>query len=171
MHEMTASIDEERAAPPRIPDTELIDQRGQSVRFYSDVMKGHIVVINTIFTTCTTICPPMGANYAKLQKILRTQGATNVKLISISVDPLVDTPERLTKWAGNFGAGPEWTLLTGTRSNVQTVLKALRVFAADKNEHTSMVLIGDDTGTNWVRTNALASPARLAELALSRKGP
>ncbi|HEY3839086.1 MAG TPA: SCO family protein [Bryobacteraceae bacterium] len=157
---------------PRIPDVELINQHGQKVHLYSDLIKGHTFIINTIFTTCTTICPRMGSNYSSLQKILKARGAHNINLISISIDPLVDTPERLRRWSETFGAAPEWTLLTGTRSNVDTVLQALRLFAADKNEHTSMVLIGDESGTSWTRADALTAPSRLADIVLAtRKTP
>src|SRR6267143_3018513 len=74
-----------------IPDTELIDQNGQKVRLYSDLVKGRkVVVINTLFTTCTTICPLIGFRLVRLQKALDGYTAQNYSLISISVDPVVD---------------------------------------------------------------------------------
>src|SRR5215471_11601011 len=68
-----------------IPDVELVDQSGKKVHFYSDLVKGKVVAINTIFTTCTTICPVMGANFARLSRLLSEEGKLN--LISISIDP------------------------------------------------------------------------------------
>src|SRR5882724_5212953 len=50
-----------------IPDVELVNQRGERVHFYTDLVKGKAVAIQTIFTTCTTICPPLGARWSQLQ--------------------------------------------------------------------------------------------------------
>src|SRR5258708_38794481 len=57
--------------PPRIPDVELVNQRGEKIHFYSDLMKDKVVAINTIFTSCTTICPLAGTNFSQLQKMLK----------------------------------------------------------------------------------------------------
>ncbi|NIT75738.1 MAG: SCO family protein, partial [Thermoplasmata archaeon] len=75
-----------------IPDTVLLDQEGQEVRFYSDLVEDRVVAINFIFTTCTTICPPMGANFGKLQKMMGERVGRDFQMISVSVDPAVDTP-------------------------------------------------------------------------------
>jgi len=148
-----------------IPDVALVNQRGETVHVYSDLIKGKTVVINTIFTTCTTICPLMGANFASLRKILDTQGQRKVNLISISIDPVADTPARLEEWQHRFGqTGPGWTLLTGSKSEVDRLLKALRIFTADKLDHAPIALIGGDNRADWVRASALMSPSRLAEL-------
>src|SRR3954447_5564908 len=117
-----------------IPDVVLVNERAERVHFYSDLVKGRVVAINTIFTTCTTICPIMGANFARLQKVLGDAGKQGVTLISISVDPAVDTPERLDQWMRGFGeVGGRWTALTGPKEDVDRLLKALQVFTSDKN--------------------------------------
>jgi protein SCO1 len=152
-----------------IPDIELLNQHGEKVRFYSQLIQGKVVAINTIFTTCTTICPPMGISFSRLRKLLADHASQDVNLISITVDPEVDTPERLDKWSRQFGEmGPGWTLLTGSKADVDTLLKALRILTADKQEHQPVVLIGGDQGGDWVRASALLPPARLAELIRTR---
>jgi protein SCO1 len=145
----------------KIPDVSLIDQDGKPVRFYSDLVKGKVVAMNFVFTTCTTICPPMGANFAKLQKLL---AGKNVQLISVSVDPAIDTPERLKAWARKFGAGPGWTLVTGGKEEVNRLLKALGVYTGGVADHSPLVLLGNDAGHRWTRAYGLAAPAKLAEL-------
>src|ERR1035438_4950009 len=84
--------------PLLVPDCVLLNQNGERVRFYSDLVRGKVVVINSIFTTCTTICLPMGANFARLQALLGDHMGREVNLISISVDTLTDTPELLRAW-------------------------------------------------------------------------
>jgi protein SCO1 len=156
----------------RVPDVELVNQDGKRVRFYSDLVTGKIVAINTIFTTCTTICPLMGANFAKLSKLLSGEGAGKLSLISISIDPAEDTPERLKQWARGFGeTGSEWTLLTGAKSEIDGLLKALQIFTADKQDHAPLVLIGGEGASDWVRASALLPPARLADLIRARLAP
>jgi protein SCO1 len=146
-----------------IPEVSLLNQEGQEVRFYSDLVKGKVVAINFVFTTCTTICPPMGANFAGLQRLLRNRGGREVHLISVSVDPAVDTPARLKNWASRFGAGPGWTLVTGPKLDVDGLLKALKVFTPDKNDHSPTVLVGDEARGVWTRIWGLARPAEMAK--------
>jgi protein SCO1 len=147
-----------------IPDVSVVDQDGKPVRFYSDLVKGKVVAVNFVFTTCTTICPPMGANFAKLQKLLGERAGEDVHLISVSVDPTTDTPERLKAWGQKFGAGPGWTLVTGNRDEVVRLLKALGVYTPDINDHSPLVLVGNDAKGQWTRAYGLAAPAKVAEL-------
>jgi protein SCO1/2 len=152
-----------------IPDVALLNQHGDTVHFYSDLIKGKVVAINTIFTTCTTICPLMGANFAKLGKLLGDRADQQVNLISISVDPMVDTPERLDEWSRKFGqAGPGWTLLTGPKDDIDNLLKALHIATADKLDHAPVALIGGDGVGEWARASALLPPSRLAKLIQAR---
>jgi cytochrome oxidase Cu insertion factor (SCO1/SenC/PrrC family) len=139
--------------PLTIPDTTLVDQRGRAVRFYSDLVKGQTVAINFIFTSCKGACPPLGAKFAALERALEGRG---VKLISVSVDPVNDTPGRLADWASRFGAGPDWTLVTGAKQDVDGLLKALGVFSSEKANHSPFVLIGNDRTGAWRRIHGLS---------------
>ena len=163
-HAASASGPAEQAAVGSlsIPDVVLLNQEGEQVRFYSDLVKDKVVAINFIFTTCTTICPPMGANFASLQRLLRDRGGREVHLISVSVDPAVDTPARLKSWASKFSAGPGWTLVTGPKPDVDGLLKALKVFTPDKNDHSPTVLVGDEARGVWTRVWGLARPPEMA---------
>lgn len=149
---------------PDIPDVSLFDQDGRPVRFHTDLVKGKVVAMNFVFTTCTTVCPPMGATFGKLRRLLGEKAGRDVHLISVSVDPRTDTPERLKAWAGKFGAGPGWTLVTGDAGQVGTLLKALGVYTASPAEHTPIVLVGNDARGEWTRAYGLAPPEQLAEL-------
>jgi protein SCO1/2 len=144
--------------PPRITDVSLVDQNGTSVRFYSDLVRHHVVAINFVFTSCTTICTSMGANFAALQALA---GKRDVTLISVSIDPRTDTPERLKSWSEKFHARPGWTLVTGDRTNVDRLLKDLGVYTASPADHSPIILVGNDRTGCWTRTNGLAAPAKL----------
>jgi protein SCO1/2 len=107
----------------------------------------------------------MGASFAKLQKILGARAGRDVHLISVSVDPATDTPERMKAWSRKFGAaGPGWTLVTGDRGEITRLLKALGVYTPNIADHSPLVLLGNDARHRWTRAYGLAAPARLAEL-------
>jgi protein SCO1/2 len=147
-----------------IPDVEVLDQDGRKIHFYSDLVQGRVVVINFIFTTCTTICPPLGATFARVQKEFDRRADTNVRFISISVDPATDTPERMKAWGAKFHAGPSWTFITGQRQLVNEVLRALGADTASPQDHSPTVLIGNDARGQWTRAYGLAPPSQLVQL-------
>ena len=145
-----------------LPDLVLVNQFGEKVHFVSDLVKDHVVAINTIFTTCTTICLPLGANFAKLSNQLKEGDGRAVQLISISVDPSTDTPERLRKWSAQFGPSRNWTLLTGPKPDVDRLLKALSLFNPDINSHSPVVILGNGITGEWSRGDGLTHPEQLA---------
>jgi cytochrome oxidase Cu insertion factor (SCO1/SenC/PrrC family) len=147
----------------RIPDVRVYNQDGKPQDFYSDLIKGNIVAINFIFTTCTTICPQLTATFRRVQQSL-SGGARRVRLISISVDPITDTPERLHEFAAKFKAEPGWSFVTGDKSDIGSLLQALGVGVGGKDDHTSVILIGNDVTDNWTRTSGLSSPAAIVKL-------
>ncbi|HXO21405.1 MAG TPA: SCO family protein [Thermoanaerobaculia bacterium] len=159
-----------------IPDVSVLDQDGRPVRFYSDLVRGQVVAVNFIFTTCTTVCPPMGVNFARLQKLLTARaaaggGAAPARLISVSVDPTTDTPERLKAWAEKFGRGPGWTLVTGPKADVDRLLRTLQAYTPSYNDHSPLILVGNDATGVWQRMNGLAPPAEIARLIDRVAGP
>jgi protein SCO1/2 len=171
-HHGAVAPEARRVSGVSIPDVTLVDQNGNRVRFYTDLIKGRLVAINTIFTTCTTICPVMGANFGKLGQMLPAEARGKARLISISIDPLVDTPERLNEWSAARGrGGSDWTLVTGPKADIDAVLKALQVFTADKNSHQADVLIGGDGVTTWVHESALKPPGEILKLMQSYLEP
>jgi protein SCO1/2 len=87
-----------------------------------------------------------------------------VKLVSVSVDPVVDTPERLRAFAEKFNAGQSWTFVTGEKGEIDALLQSLGVAVANKNDHTPMILIGNDSVDYWTRAYGLSPPSRLVDL-------
>ena len=150
--------------PARIPDTIVYDQDGKKLRFYSDLVKGKTVAINFIFTSCTTICPPLTATFRKLQQELGGRKGSDAQLISISVDPTTDVPERLKAFSKKFNAGPGWTFVTGDKQEIDLLLKSLGASVGDKNDHSPMVLVGNERAGYWTRTYGLAPVGTLVKV-------
>ncbi|HJZ99242.1 MAG TPA: SCO family protein [Candidatus Solibacter sp.] len=151
-------------APRRIPDTTVYDQNGRKLGFYSDLVKGKTVAINFIFTTCTTVCSPLTAKFREVQQALGDRVGGDIGLISISVDPTTDVPQRLASYAAEFHAGPGWSFVTGAKSDIDELLRTLGVLAGDKTSHTPMVLVGNDTAHFWTYTYGLASTTTLVSV-------
>jgi protein SCO1/2 len=146
-----------------ISDVTVYNQDGERLHFYSDLIKGKVVAINFIFTSCTYICPMQGAAFSKLQAALGDRLGRDVHLISVSIDPATDTSERLKAWGQRFGAKPGWTFVTGERSEIDKLLESLTGSAGGRGEHSPIVLIGNDEGA-WIRAYGLAEPERYIDL-------
>lgn len=147
----------------KIPDAEVYDQSGKQLNFYSDLVKDKVVAINFLFTTCTAICPSLAATFRRVQQEATARGV-QVQLISISVDPTTDTPERLQAFAAKFKAEPGWTFVTGEKSRIDSVLQALGASVANRNDHTPMILIGNDASNYWTRAYGLTSPTKIVDI-------
>lgn len=147
-----------------IPDVEVLDQEGNALHFYSDLIKGKTVAINFIFTNCTTICPPLAATFARVQKEMGDRVGNDVHFISISVDPLTDTPERLKAWGAKFKAGAGWTFVTGNKLEMDKLLYALGASVSRREDHTPSVIIGNELKGVWTRTYGLARTSQMVKL-------
>jgi protein SCO1 len=145
-----------------VPDVEVKTQSGETRRFYTDLVKDRVVAINFVFTSCTTICPTMGATFARVQKLLAERGS-NAVLISVSIDPQTDTPERLAQWSARLGGRAGWTLVTGNSEDIESILKAVGAFTADPASHAPVVLVGNEAEGKWERVDGLASPTPIVE--------
>jgi len=156
--------EKKEAAKPSIPDVEVVDQDGKNLHFYRDLVKDKVVAINFIFTTCTYICPMQGATFAKLQAALGDRLGRDVYLISVSTDPVTDTPERLKAWGAGFGAKAGWTLVTGKKDDLDQLLLAMTGDPAGRGDHSPALFIGNYDKGVWVREYALAEPGRYIKL-------
>lgn len=155
-----------------LPDVEIRDQTGARRRFVTDLVKGRSVAVNFIFTSCTSICSPLTASFKALQTELARAKARNVHLISVSVDPLTDTPDELRKFARKFDAdGPGWTFVTGSRASIDAILKSFGVSSGDPNDHTPIAFLGHEPSGRWTRASGLAQPELLAQRLMSLSAP
>ncbi len=147
-----------------LPDVPLVDQDGRAVHFYRDLVQGKVVAINFVYTTCTTVCPLLHASFSRLQQLLGARLGTEVHLLSLSVDPVTDTPARLHALAQRLRAAAGWTFATGTRGDTTRLLKALRVFTPAVEDHAPLILLGNERRGAWTRVYGLTPPEHLLRL-------
>lgn len=151
------------AASLRIPDVPVVDQDGRRLSF-PDLVRGKAVAIDFIYTRCDTTCPTLSATLREVQDRLGARLSRDVALISVSVDPENDTPERLRDYAATFGAGPGWRFVTGAKRDVDALLRAFGVPAGRPEDHPALVLVGDGRTGRFTRVQGLGFADALAGL-------
>jgi protein SCO1/2 len=142
----------------------LVDQDGQELMFVSDVIGDNIVVMDFVYTTCTTICPVLSALFTQVQGKLGDAVGDEVMLVSMSVDPVRDTPQRLKAYSAKHRAGQGWLWLTGPKGDVDDVLTGLGAYTSNFEDHPSMVLIGDGRTGEWKRLFGFPNPDRVVQI-------
>jgi len=145
-------------------DVVLLNQNGERMRFYSDLLQNKVVIIDSFFATCQGSCLPMNRNLEKLQEALGDRVGKDVFIISISVDPGVDTPASLKEYAKKLHARPGWYFLTGDKQNVDFALNKLGQYVNDKQDHLNIFIIGNERTGLWKKAFGLARSDELVKV-------
>jgi protein SCO1/2 len=151
--------------PNYFPNIELTTQDGKKVRFYDDLLKGKLVVVDLIYTSCDFSCPLETARLAQVQKLLGDRVGKDIFFYSISIDPKRDTPAKLKAYAKKFHVGPGWLFLTGKKADIDEVSKKLGLYTSsdiNKDGHATSLMIGDVPNGQWMRNSAVDNPRFLA---------
>jgi protein SCO1/2 len=143
-----------------VPEVILVRDDGKRISLPQEMNDGRPVVLNFIFTSCGSICPLMSQIFAQFQRKLGPE-AGHVHLMSISTDPEQDTPARLTEYANQFGAGPEWRHYTGTLDASLAAQRAFDVYRGDKMSHAPVTLLRAAPGEPWRRIDGFVTPDEL----------
>ncbi|HEY2115870.1 MAG TPA: SCO family protein, partial [Candidatus Angelobacter sp.] len=149
------------------PNIELITQDGKKVHFYDDLIKGKIVAIDLIYTTCGYACPLETARLAQVQKKLGDRVGQDIFFYSISIDPEHDTPQILKAYMKKFNVGPGWTFLTGKKEDITFLSKKLGIYSDPSDNadgHIPHLLIGNEAIGQWIRGSALDNPSFQARM-------
>jgi len=144
------------------PNVEVVTHDGKKLRFYDDLLKGKVVVINFIYTSCQDICPIATARMAQVEEKLGAQMGRDIFFISMTVDPERDTPERLNEYAKAFGTGPGWTFVTGNPADVRAINYKLGERSTKLSEHRNEIVLGNEPEHQWQRDNVFGDIDRLA---------
>jgi protein SCO1/2 len=161
-----ARADNARWGADYFPNITLTTQDGARVRFYDDLVKGKIVAINLIYTTCKYACPLETARLSQVAKLLGDRMGRDVFFYSITIDPEHDTPQVLKEYAAKYQAGPGWTFLTGKKGEIDALSKKLGLYSepdpSNPDGHTPMLVIGNEETGQWMRNSALDNPKFLS---------
>lgn len=158
------------------PNVVLRTHDGRTVRFYDDLVKDRTVLINFMFTTCATLCPLTTANLVKVQAALGDRVGRDIFLYSITLDPGVDTPDVLRRYREAFGVKGGWTFLTGRPDEITLLRRKLGaydpdpVIDADKTQHASLVVYGNDRTGRWGTIPGADKPERIVKAVLRVAG-
>jgi protein SCO1/2 len=148
------------------PNVTLTTHEGKRVRFYDDLVKGKIVAIDLIYTTCKYACPLETARMVQVQRALGDRVGRDIFFYSITIDPEHDTPAVLKDYAEKYHVGPGWQFLTGSASDIDLLSKKLGLYSepdpANPDGHTPLLLVGNEVTGQWMRNSALDNPRFLA---------
>ena len=145
-------------------DLEVIDQNGNKQRFYSDVLKGRVVLINFIFTNCEFACPMLAQRLKQTRSLMVPSIKDEVWYVSISVDPERDTPEAMKQFAERQGVDESrWIFLTGDSQNINTIIQKLGQWTPDIESHTTLMLAGNTITRHWTRVLPMVPPEGIAQ--------
>lgn len=161
---------EEDRARAYFTDLPLLTQDGKQVRFYTDVLKDRVVLINFVYTNCKDSCPLITQMLNKVRDSLGERFDNPVRFVSISTDPERDTPRALSEFAKQQKADdPGWFFLTGEKKNVDFVIKRLGQYSPNVESHSTLMLAGNVRTRHWIKimpmTPPLAIVAKLEALA------
>lgn len=139
-----------------MPDVTLINQDGKKVRFKALVESDKPVIVDFIYATCTTICPVLSVSYTNLQNKLK-DSPQKPRLISITIDPENDTPKIMKDYLKRYNAKPGWDFFTGSRGDIDKVMRAFNAYIPDKMSHYPLNLIRSPKDGSWVRLFGILS--------------
>lgn len=160
----------------QLPNFTLTTHEGKQVRFYDDLLRGKLVVINFMYTRCDGLCPGQTANLVKVQKLLGDRVGRDVHMYSITLDPAADTPQALRSYAEANGSGPGWLYLTGKPAEIEILRRKLGFIDLDpvrdkqRISHTGLVLYGYEPIDRWALCPSLNEPDIIANNVLSLIG-
>src|SRR2546428_12918252 len=148
------------------PNVPLITQDGATVHLYDDLFFFNDTATTEIYTSCKDECPLETARLVQVQQLLGDRVGKDLFFYSISIDPTRDTPAVLKAYAEKFHVGPGWLFLTGNEDDIKHVAKKLglsrRRDALTRDGHSASLMIGDESGGQWMRTSAVDNPRFLA---------
>lgn len=166
-------------AQEAIPNVALTTHTGKTVRFYDDLVRDRLIVINMMYAGCNNTCPPSTFNLVQVQDLLGDRMGRDIFMYSLTLRPGQDSPEDLAQYAKLHHVRPGWLFLTGAPPDVERLRYALGFYDPDgqvdrqEGRHVGMVRIGNDAFKTWGMAPALADPRQIVSMILhmDRKRP
>ncbi len=175
-HVSVAQVETKRVKTPReglaersFPNVTLTTHEGKKVKFYDDLLKDKIVIINFMYVKCEGTCPGTTANLVKVQKLLGNRVGKDIFMYSITLKPEEDTPKVLKAYAKAYKVGPGWEFLTGDPKDIELLRQKLGfidrdpVRDANQSNHITMLRWGNEPHTLWAGCPASLAPAKIVK--------
>ncbi len=154
----------EKAARRYFTDLELITQDGKRVRFYTDVLKDKVVLINFIYTRCKDACPLLTQKLTLVRDAVEGQLGNPIHFVSISLEPERDTPAALKEFARRYHADHAgWVFLTGQPQNINQIVRKLGQYSPEVQSHSTVLLAGNVKTAHWMKIPPTVPPMGIAE--------
>jgi protein SCO1/2 len=159
----------ERLAERSFPNVTLTTHEGKKVKFYDDLMKDKIVIINFMYVKCDGKCPVTTTNLVQVQKLLGDRVGKDIFIYSITLKPEEDTPKVLKEYAKAYKVGKGWQFLTGDPKDIELLRQKLGfidrdpVRDANKSNHIGMLRWGNEPHTLWAGCPASLAPAKIVK--------
>lgn len=164
MPQSASSGEAQSPAQKYFTDVELVNQNGEKLRLYSDLLKGKVVVITSFLATCTAACPAKNRNLERIQDAFGARLGKDLLILSITVDPVTDTPERLREYARSYHARRGWHFLSGKKENVDWALYKFGQYVENKDDHLNIMVVGNEASGLWKKAFALANSGELIKV-------
>jgi len=165
---------EEARARDYFTNLELVNQDGETVRFFDDVLRDKVVVISFIFTNCQGACPLVTHKLTLVRDRMEGMLGKSLQFVSLSLDPARDTPAALKAFAQKHHADHDgWVFLTGNPAHLDSIIKRLGQYTEDLESHTTMLLAGNVRDAHWMKIMPYEEPPGIADkldLLLSEHG-
>ncbi len=158
---LAGDAEAQRRGPEFFSNLPVVNQNGEQLKFYDDLIKDKIVIVMFIFTSCTDICPLTTARMTQIEDRLGDLVGREVFIISLTVDPENDTPERLKAYSQAFGTGPGWTFVTGKPADIRAINYRLGERSKILSEHRNEIVLGNDVTGEWQRDNVMGDLDRV----------
>lgn len=157
----------DRIRRERLPNVQLVDDRGRKVRFYDDIVRDRVVVINAMYTVCGNICTPATRNLMEARELLGDL-ARGIRFVSMTLTPLIDGPGELAAFKKMHGIGDDWTFLTGSPDQVERVQKAMGMLSSNPEDdllaHSALAVVVDERNSRWTHANTLTPAKAIARM-------
>lgn len=155
---------------PEIPDLAFSDQGGRRTTLREALSADRPVLVNFIFTTCTTICPVMSAGMSQFMTNLGAE-QDSVRVVSISIDPEVDTVDSLRAYAERYRAPASWRFLTGTPAAVEAAQRAFGSYRGGKYNHAPGTFVRSAQDAPWIALDGFSSAETLLHASMGHLTP
>ena len=168
----TPDMARSRIQRQHLPNIPLVTHEGKEVRFYDDLVKDKVVMLNFFYAVCGDVCPAVSANLAEVQKMLGDQVGRDIFMYSFTLKPEADDVFAIRAYRETYDAGPGWTFLTGKPEDIEKLRRGIGFTNLDPEEdkdttqHIGNVRYGNEPLMLWAACPGMGTPRLIVDSVL-----